>query len=78
LITSLQNNYSKGINHYPKTLRNAVGLMSEYKKDLSTNPQKSTRNDGISFTNNGNNQRDGTTIATDGREKPKHESTKKH
>jgi hypothetical protein len=42
--------------------------MSDYRKDPSINLQKNTRNDRISFTNNGNNQRDGTTLATD--EKP--------
>jgi hypothetical protein len=41
--------------------------MSDYKRDPNMDPQKRAGNDGISFTKNGNNQRNGTTIATDGR-----------
>ena len=76
LITSLQNDYSKGINNYPKTLTDAVGIMSDYKRDPNTLPQKMDGSDGMNYTNIGdnnpssndsNNKIGNTTMATEGK-----------
>jgi hypothetical protein len=68
LIEDLENAYTQGTDNYPKTVKAAYSLLTNW-KDKSNNRNTGPTNDGLSFTNGDGDEGDEIVMNTNGKEK---------